>query len=274
MCSSSRSRLTYCSSDSPRAPGRAPLSASAAWTMTASTVWGSTSLWWASIAWATASGSPCRRTRSPPTSACGPSISWETALPMSCSSAERRGGVWPRARPPRRAAGGLRARAELVGHHRGELRALDRVGEDVLAVRRAEAQPAEQLGELGIEAVHVGLEHRGLAELDDVALELGLRLVVGLLDPRRVDTPVLEQLLERHPGDLPADAVEGGEHDRVGRVVDDEVDPGEVLERADVAALAADDAALHVVGRQLDDRHCGLRGVARRQALHRDREDR
>ena len=109
--------------------------------MTASTVCGSTSLWCASIAWATASGSPWRRARSPPTSACGPSTSCETALPMSCSSAARRGG--------------LRARAELVGHHRGELRALDRVGEHVLAVARAEAQAAEELDELGVEALDV-----------------------------------------------------------------------------------------------------------------------
>jgi hypothetical protein len=58
-----------------------------------------------------------------------------------------------------------------------------------------------------------------------------------------VDAPVLQQLLERHAGDLAADAVEAGEDHRVGRVVDDEVDPGEVLERADVAALAADDPA-------------------------------
>ena len=62
-----------------------------------------------------------------------------------------------------------------------------------------------------------------------------------------------EQLLERQAGDLAADAVEAGEDDGVRRVVDDDVDAGEVLERADVAAFAADDAALHVVGRELDD---------------------
>ena len=39
-----------------------------------------------------------------------------------------------------------------------------------------------------------------------------------------------------------------------GRVVDDHVDAGRLLEAADVAPFAADDAALHVVRRQLDDR--------------------
>ena len=126
----------------------------------------------------------------------------------------------------------------------------------------------ERHRQLRVEPLHVGVEARLLARLRDVGLELGLGLVVGLLDPGRVDAAVLEQLLERHAGDLAADAVEAREDDRVGRVVDDEVDAGEVLEGADVAALAADDAALHVVGRQLHHRDRGLGGVARGEPLH------
>ena len=129
------------------------------------------------------------------------------------------------------------------------------------------------LDQLGVEALDVGVEAGLLAGLEDVALELGLGLVVGLLDARRVDAAVLQQLLERHPGDLAADAVEAGQDHGVRRVVDDEVDAGEVLEGADVAALAADDAALHVVGRQLDDRDRRLGRVAGGQPLHDDRED-
>ena len=48
-------------------------------------------------------------------------------------------------------------------------------------------------------------------------------------------------------------AIEGGDDDGFRRVVDDEVDARQVLERADVATLASDDSALHVVGGQLDD---------------------
>ena len=49
--------------------------------------------------------------------------------------------------------------------------------------------------------------------------------------------------------------------------------PGQVLEGPDVAALAADDAALHVVGRQRHDRDGGLGDVVGRGALDRQRED-
>ena len=85
--------------------------------------------------------------------------------------------------------------------------------------------------------------------------------------------PSCEQLLERHAGDLAPHAVEAREDHGVRGVVDDEVDAGEVLERADVAPLTADDAALHVVGGELDDRHGRLGRVAGGHALHDDGED-
>src|SRR5207253_104883 len=104
---------------------------------------------------------------------------------------------------------------------------------------RAVAEAPEDLHELFVELPAVRLEDRLITGLDDVLVDLGLGLVVHLLDPGGMDTAVLDQLRERELRDLAADAVEGREHDRLRGIVDDEVDPGEVLERADVAALAA-----------------------------------
>ena len=56
------------------------------------------------------------------------------------------------------AAGGLRRGAELVGHHRREVRALDRVREHVLAVGRAVLEAAEEPDQLRVEALDVGVE--------------------------------------------------------------------------------------------------------------------
>ena len=47
-----------------------------------------------------------------------------------------------------------------------------------------------------------------------------------------------------------------------------EVDAGRQLERADVASLAADDAALEIVARQVDDRHGRFDGVLGGRALN------
>ncbi len=88
-----------------------------------------------------------------------------------------------------------------------------------------------------------------------------------------MDPPVLQELLERQLRDLPPDAVKAGQDDRAGRVVDDEVDAGQVLEGADVAALPADDPSLHVVGGEVHDRDRRLGGVTGGEALHADRED-
>ena len=71
----------------------------------------------------------------------------------------------------------------------------------------------------------------------------------------------------RRTGSKPA------QHDGLGRVVDDQVDAGRLLEGPDVAALAADDPALHLVARQVDDGHGVLGGVVGGDALHRGDDD-
>ena len=145
--------------------------------------------------------------------------------------------------------------------------------EHVLSVAGPELQPAEKPEQLGGHPVHVGVQHGLLAGVLDLLLHLFSSLGVHLLDLGRMDAAVGHQLGQRQPGDLPADGVETGEHHRFGRVVDDEVDTGEILQGADVAALAADDAALHVVGGQGHHRHGGVGHMAGRRPLDADGQD-
>ena len=150
---------------------------------------------------------------------------------------------------------------------------LDRVVEDVLAVARAVLEPAEQLDDLGRQARHARLVGGGLAGLADDQVDLGLRLGDDLLDPAGVDPAVADQLRQGDPGDLAANRVEARQHDRLRRVVDDQVDAGRLLEGPDVAPLAADDPALHLVVRQVDDGHRVLGGVVGGDALDRGDDD-
>src|SRR6266508_1110167 len=163
--------------------------------------------------------------------------------------------------------------ADLGGHDAREVDDLERVLEDILPIARAIPEAPEDLDELLVELTAVRLEHGLFAGLDDVLLDLGLGLVVGVLDPGRVDPAVFDQLRERQLRDLAPDAVEGREDDGLRCVVDDEVDAGQVLERADVASLAPDDPALHVVGRELDHGDGRLGGVARGDPLQRVRDE-
>ena len=111
------------------------------------------------------------------------------------------------------------------------------------------------------------VDQRVLAGPRTQLLDLGLALLVLLLDPVRMDPAVEDELLQGQPGDLTADWVEAGQQNRLGRVVDDQVDAGDLLERADVAALATDDPALHLVGGQVQNRDDATRRSAPRPAV-------
>ena len=106
-----------------------------------------------------------------------------------------------------------------------------------------------------MQIVEAELEGDGRAFLAHRFVGLVLDLLDDLFDARRMDAAVGDQPLDRLLRDLAPIRIEAREDDRAGRVVDDQVDAGGQLERADVAPLAADDAALEIVARQIDDRH-------------------
>ena len=145
--------------------------------------------------------------------------------------------------------------------------------EHVLAVARAELEPAEQLDDLGRQTRDAGLVGGRLAGLAHDDVDLGARLGDDLLDAAGVDAAVGDELRDGDPGDLAPDRVEAAKDHGLGRVVDDQVDAGGLLEGADVAALAADDPALHLVGWQVDHRDGVLGGVVGGHALHRGQHD-
>ncbi len=90
-----------------------------------------------------------------------------------------------------------------------------------------------------------------------------------LLNPRRLDAAVLDELLHGELGHVAAGEIVAGDDDDAGRVIDDDVHAGGCLEGVDVAALLADDLALHVVGRELHHRGRGFRSHLGGVALHR-----
>ena len=191
--------------------------------------------------------------------ACEPSTSCVTAFPMS----------WRKA--PRLAIAGSTpiSAASALAMCDG----LDEVLQNVLAVAGAVLETAQELDELRMDVREADLGNRVLAGLPDLLVEVAHGPLVDLLDPRRLDPAVLHELLEGHPRRLAAHGVEAREHDGLGRVVDDDVDAGGGLERADVPSFAADDPPLHVLARQREDADARLRRLLGRDPLDGDRHD-
>jgi hypothetical protein len=140
----------------------------------------------------------------------------------------------------------------ILGHDARQPRHLRRMREDVLPVARSELQAAHQTQDLRVEIVQAELECDGSAFLSNLLVGLVLHLLDDLFDACRMNPAVRDEALDRFFRDLATVWIEAGENDRAGRVVDDEIDARGELQRADVAALAADDPALHVVAREVD----------------------
>lgn len=140
--------------------------------------------------------------------------------------------------------------------------------QQVEAVIRDERQPAEEQRHPLVKIGDPEFKGRGLAPLLDLLVELLAGPLDDLLDPRRVDPAVLDELGETAGGDGAPQRVPGRQHDRPRCVVDEQIDAGGVFEGPNVAPLAADDSALHLVAGQGQDGDRPLRGDGAAEGGH------
>src|ERR1017187_1547916 len=159
--------------------------------------------------------------------------------------------------------------ADLARDQRGEERRLDRVVEHVLVVGETVPELPEKLYDLRVKAVDVEPADGVLAGLGRGEIDLVLGPLHVLLDACRMDPPVLDQRLEGIPGDFAAHGIKRREEDKLGRLVDQQRDSRRGLEGLYVAALPADEPALHLLARQVDEGRREVRVGLARQPLHR-----
>ncbi len=134
-------------------------------------------------------------------------------------------------------------------------------------------QSSQVADQLFVQTHHARLERRCFAQALDMAFHIFMCFSHDLLDPAGVDPAVLDQFLERHLGDLAANAVKTCDDHHSRRVVDDQVDSRRFLERADVPPFAADDPPLHVVAGNVHRAHGHFRRVRGGISLNRRRQD-
>ena len=157
--------------------------------------------------------------------------------------------------------------AKFGRHQTRNMRNLNGVVQHVLAIGRAVFLAAQKLNEFGVQIVDTGFKRRAFAFNLDGVVNLAASLFNHVFNAGRMDAAVGNQLFERKPCDLTADGIERGNRDGLRGVVDDEVNAGDGFKGADVAALAADDAALHFIVGQRNDGDGGLGGMVCRAAL-------
>ena len=112
-----------------------------------------------------------------------------------------------------------------------------------------------------------------LPRLDDLFLDLLTHLRDDLFDTGRVDTAVLDELMQGQTCYLTAHGVKATEDDGFGGVVDDDLDTRSGLEGADVTPLTADDTALDLIALDVEDGDGVLDSRLGRQALDRLYDD-
>ena len=135
---------------------------------------------------------------------------------------------------------------------------LDRVVENVLAVRCSVSQTADKAYKLVIDTVNIGLEDSPFALLLDAVLDLTLCLVHHFLDPCGVDTSVGNKLFKGDSCNLTSCGVEAGKCDSLGSIVDNELNSRKCLESTDISSLTSDNSSLHFIAGERNNGHCGL----------------
>ena len=156
----------------------------------------------------------------------------------------------------------LGVQAKFRGHDGAEIGGLAGMLKKILAVARTIFHLAYHADKVGMQPVNAEVDGSTLAGLYDFFLNLLAHFVYYLLNACGMDAAVGHELMERQAGDFAAHRVEAGEHDGLGGIVDDNLNACSGLKGADVAALAADDAALDFIAVDMEHRHgildCGF----------------
>ena len=166
-----------------------------------------------------------------------------------------------------RSLGCLDVLSQFRSHQTAEMSHLQGMLEDVLRVAVPEMQPTQHFGHLRMDRRLASLVDRVLALAEDKVIHLNCDCSDHLLDTGRVDAAVEDQSFHGLPRHFAPDWIKTGEHHRIGRVIHQHRDARGVLERTDVAPVAANDPTLHFFGRQGHGGRAGLVGVLTGVAL-------
>ncbi len=145
--------------------------------------------------------------------------------------------------------------------------------ENILSERGAIPKRSKSLHNLGVQIVNASIKGRLLTSLLNPMGHKLLGLLVHLLDASGVNSPVSNQVLKSNASGLPANGVEARENNGLGSVIDDKGDTRNLLEGSNITTLAANDATLEIVGRNMNRGHGNLASLIGSTTLDGDGEN-
>ena len=162
---------------------------------------------------------------------------------------------------------------QLGGNQTGNMADLNGVVQHVLAVAGTVLHTAQQLDDFGVQTVNVRFKSCPLAFCLNGGIDFLLCFGNHFFDVRRVDTSIGNQFFQCNAGHFPTHRVKAGDCNGLRRIVDNQIAAGQIFERPDIPALAADDAAFHFVVCQRHDGNRNFTGMVRSTALDRGGDD-
>ena len=145
--------------------------------------------------------------------------------------------------------------------------------ENILPKRGAIPKRAKSLHDLGVQIVNASIKGGLLTSLLNPMSHKLLCLLVHLFDASGVNSPISNEVLKSNASGLPANRIEARKNDGLGSVIDDERDTRYLLEGSNITALAANDATLEIVGRNMNRRHGNLTSLIGSTTLDSDGEN-
>ena len=145
------------------------------------------------------------------------------------------------------ALGNFGIQAQFTGQDGADVGYLAGVLQQVLAIGGTVFHAADQAHQFHAQAVDAQVYAGAFSGFQDFFFQLLLDFGHHFLDAGGVDATVYNQLMQGQAGYLAADRIEGAEQDGVRSVVHHNFYAGSGLQGADVAALAANDAAFNLV---------------------------
>src|SRR5262245_20097298 len=143
------------------------------------------------------------------------------------------------------------------------------MSEHVLAVTCAILQATQQVHNSLVQSANLRFLHGFFSCSPDLYLDFLLSFGNQLFDSRGMDAAVGDELVQRDSSNFPSNRIVSAYDHHARCVVDNYIHAGGLLEGADVATLAADDAALHFVVWNIDGAGGGFGSVRGGKTLQR-----